>query len=42
MVSLITALIIKENEIDVQPYQEKNSKKWGYEVSRMERENYRS
>ena len=41
MVSLLTALIIQGNETDVNPYQNRNSQKWGYIVSRMERGNYR-
>ncbi|MEK6933848.1 MAG: hypothetical protein AABW75_03160 [Nanoarchaeota archaeon] len=40
MVSLLTALIIQKNETSVHPYQNRNSQKWGYGVSRMERENY--
>jgi predicted CopG family antitoxin len=41
MVSLVTCLIIQGNETSVHPYKDRDSQKWGYEVSRMERENYR-
>jgi len=41
MVSLLTALIIQGNETKIYPYQDKSSKKWGYEVSRIERGNFR-
>ena len=41
MVSLLTALLIQSNEVEINLYQDGKSKKWGYEVSRMERGNYR-
>jgi hypothetical protein len=41
MVSLLTALVIQGNETEIHPYLDKTSQKWGYEVSRMERGNYR-
>jgi hypothetical protein len=41
MVSILTALIIQENKTNVNSYQDKNSQKWGYKVSCIERGNYR-
>lgn len=42
MVTILTALIIQGNDTDISPYHDPKSKKWGYEVSRMERGNFRS
>lgn len=41
MVSLLTALIIQNNEVNLCSYKERESKKWFYEVSRIERGNFR-
>ena len=38
-ISLLTALIIQNNEVGIYPFQSGN--KWGYEVACFERENYR-
>ena len=41
MVSLITALTIQENEVSINPYQNRASEKWGYELAYTVRGNYR-
>ena len=38
-ISLLTALSIKNNEVEIYPFQ--SGDKWGYEVARFERGNYR-
>ena len=41
MVSLLTALIIQENDVVVQPYQDNTNQKWGYVVGHTEDRNFR-
>lgn len=41
MVSLLTALVIQSNEISIYPYRSPENQKWGYEIGRIERGNYR-